>query len=69
MKNKFIHVIVKRSNNIVKYVFWSYFLFVIGYYYLYNDAIPVLMVYLFWFLLGIRLGYLLAVKAADSSKE
>lgn len=63
MKNKFLLLLLKRSNTIVKYIFWSYFLFMIGYYYLFNDVIPALMAYIFWLLLGIHLGYLLSIKA------
>ena len=65
MKDRFIHYLLKRSNSIVKYTFWCYFLFIIGYYILYNDVIPESLGYLFWLLLGIRLGYLIAIEAVD----
>jgi hypothetical protein len=63
MRNRHVLYLLKISNNIVKYAFWLYFLFIIGYYYLYDDVIPIFLGYLFWLLLGIRLGYLIANKA------
>jgi len=63
MKDRFIRYLLNRSNSIVKCSFWCYFFFIIGYYGLYNDVIPVKLGYIFWLLLGIRLGYLIAIEA------
>jgi Sec-independent protein secretion pathway component TatC len=69
MKNKFLLLLLKRSNTIVKYVFWSYLIFIIGYYYLFNEVIPALMGYIFWLFLGIHLGYLLSIKAMSYNNK
>jgi len=63
MINKFKHFVLHNLDNITKYVFWSYFYIIIAYYSFINNEIPVPMGYLFWFLLGIRLGYLIAIEA------
>ena len=63
MKNKFGQFIFKRINAISKYLFWIYFVIIIGYYYLLDNSIPIVMSYLFWVLLGFRAGTVLTIKA------
>jgi hypothetical protein len=62
MKNKLIPLFMKNSHNIIQYLFWLYFLFVIGYH-LYSDYIPKVMGFIFWLLCGIYLGYMLGIKS------
>jgi hypothetical protein len=63
MKNKFGQFFFKRINTISKYLFWIYFLIILGYYYLLDNPIPIVMSYLFWLLLGFRVGTFLTIKA------
>lgn len=65
MKDRFLQILSKRINAITLYVFYAYFLIIIGYVSLVSDEIPAPMGYLFWLLLGIRLGYLLANKVGQ----
>jgi len=66
---RIINYLLKKSNSIVKYTFWSYFLFIIAYYALYNEVIPTSFGYFFWLLLGIRLGYLIAIEKVENSNK
>jgi len=63
MKNKFGQFFFMRINTISKYLFWIYFVIIIGYYYLLDNSIPIIMSYLFWVLLGFRAGTVLTIKA------
>ena len=69
MKNNIIPFLFKKSYSIVNYVFWLYFLFIIGYYILYCEVVPDSLGYFFWLLLGIRLGYLIAMKTIDYNNK
>lgn len=62
MKNRLVFLFMKNSYGIVKYLFWLYFSFVIGYH-LYRDYVPKIMGFIFWLLCGVYLGYMLAVKS------
>ncbi len=63
MNSKFGQLFFLRINAISKYSFWFYFLFLIGYYYLFDSLIPNVLTYLFWLLLGFRAGTVLTIKA------
>jgi len=63
MRNKAVSLFMKNSQNIVKYLFWVYFLFILGYHYLISEHIPRIMEFVFWLLIGVYLGYLLAIRS------
>ncbi len=67
MKNKLGQFFFKRINTISKYLFWIYFLIILGYYYLLDSSIPSVMSYLFWSLLGFRVGTVLTIKAMTNN--
>lgn len=60
MKNKLFLILINKSEKIIKFTFWIYFAFILGYYFIYDEIIPVFLAYLFWFLFGIQIGYLIA---------
>ncbi len=63
MNINFGQFFIKRINIISKYLFWVYFLIILAYYYLLDNYIPTIMSYLFWALLGFRVGTVLTIKA------
>ena len=69
MKNKLGQFFFKRINTISKYLFWIYFLLILGYYYLLDNSIPSVMSYLFWSLLGFRVGTVLTIKAMTNKNH
>lgn len=69
MKNKLNQFFLKKSNSITLYIFWFYFLVIMVYYSLYSKDIPIIMGYLFWLLLGIRLGFLYAIKFISTNNN
>jgi hypothetical protein len=68
MKNKLVYLILKNIQTIIKYLFWFYFIVIIGFH-LYNDYVPKAMGFFFWFLLGIYLGFLLAIESIAYIKK
>ncbi len=69
MNNKLEQFFFKRINTISKYLFWIYFLIILGYYYLLNSSIPTVMSYLFWGLLGFRVGTVLTIRAMATNNQ
>ncbi len=65
MKNKLSKQFLNNIHYLVRYAFWFYFLFIISYYYLINDNIPLILNYIFWLLFGIYLGYFLGRKSRN----
>lgn len=63
MKNKIASLFLKHSYNIVKYLFWFYFLLILGYHYLISENIPRVMEFIFWFLSGVYIGFILSNKS------
>jgi len=62
MKSKIISWIYSNSFKIVSYSFWIYFLFIIVFSFI-KKQLTELTSYVFWILLGIYLGYSLAIRA------
>ncbi len=67
MKFKLGQFFFKRINAISKYCFWIYFLIILGYYYLLDNSIPAIMSFLFWGLLGFRVGTVLTIKSMTNN--
>lgn len=68
MKNKNLYKFYYYSNIIVNRSFWGYFLLMVIYRFFISENIPLLLCYLFFFLLGMYWGYKLARKAFDYLK-
>jgi len=60
MKKEITLWILRNSYLIIKYTFWVYFLFIIGID-LFSIPTTGIVAFLFWLLLGIYLGYSLAI--------
>lgn len=62
---KFIYFLYYYSEVIVYYSFWIYFGILMVFYFILGITIPVVLSYLFFFLLGMYLGVKLLRKAFD----
>jgi hypothetical protein len=66
MPKKNRKLLAKYGKDIARYVFWTYFSFLLVYYFTIDNKIPCYLGYLFWLFLGIHTGYFLASFSSNS---